>query len=110
MYMFLQSLSWVQGELMCCPALLWSAAVLSAAVRSPRLKLILDCGVLPVYVLSCLVPQATLLYWLGNSIFFTTMQAALNNTKVARAVGLPNMLLPTPRGAQEERGAFRVWG
>jgi hypothetical protein len=70
------------------------------------MKLLLDCGSLPYFCLACIVPQATLLYWAGNSVFFYGMQSALAVPKVARTLGLPNMLLPTPRGPREERGVL----
>ncbi|WIA12025.1 hypothetical protein OEZ85_012105 [Tetradesmus obliquus] len=75
----------------------------SPAVRSAGMKLLLDCGSLPYFCMACLVPQATLLYWAGNSVFFYGMQSALAVPNVARRLGLPNMLLPTPRGPREER-------
>jgi hypothetical protein len=70
------------------------------------MKLLLDCGSLPYICLAFIQPQATLLYWAGNSVFFYGMQSALSVPKVARKLGLPSMLLPTPRGPREERGAL----
>jgi hypothetical protein len=74
------------------------------------MKLLLDAGSLPYFCLAIVQPQATLLYWAGNSIFFYGMQSALSVPKVARTLGLPNMLLPMPRGPREERGALRFGG
>eukprot|EP00879_Flechtneria_rotunda_P009668 GHRR01010116.1.p1 GENE.GHRR01010116.1~~GHRR01010116.1.p1 ORF type:complete len:364 (+),score=124.25 GHRR01010116.1:183-1274(+) len=75
------------------------------ASRSPGMKLLLDAGSLPYFVGSSLVPQATLLYWAGNTVFFYCLQAVLQSTMVAKAVGLPALLLPTPQGLKEGRGA-----
>jgi hypothetical protein len=74
------------------------------------MKLLLDMGSLPYFCLAIIQPQATLLYWAGNSIFFYGMQSALSVPKVARTLGLPNMLLPMPRGPREERGAQGCYG
>jgi hypothetical protein len=89
----------------CRSQLLLTAA---AAVRSNGMKLLLDCGSVPYFCFACIVPQATLLYWAGNSVFFYGMQSALSVPSVARKLGLPNMLLPMPRGPREERGGLRA--
>lgn len=83
---------------------------MAAAVHSPGLKLLLDSGCVPYFCLASLQPQATLLYWASSSMFFYGMQSALSVPRVARGLGLPSMLLPTPRGPREERGGLRCSG
>jgi hypothetical protein len=73
------------------------------------MKLLLDAGSLPYFMLAIVQPQATLLYWAGNSVFFYGMQSALSVPKLARKLGLPSMLLPMPRGPLEERGELLIW-
>eukprot|EP00878_Enallax_costatus_P020662 GHUV01021851.1.p1 GENE.GHUV01021851.1~~GHUV01021851.1.p1 ORF type:complete len:428 (+),score=137.64 GHUV01021851.1:1255-2538(+) len=74
-----------------------------SAVQNPRLELLLQSGTVPVFVISTAVPQAMLLYWLGNSVFFFGMQEALKQPKLARALAIPPAMLPPPRGAKEEK-------
>lgn len=78
--------------------------LLSAAANHPRLELLLQLGMLPVFILSTMVPQATLLYWVGNSVFFLALQETLKQPKIARALGVPTAMLPVPRGPKEEKG------
>jgi hypothetical protein len=71
-------------------------------------RLLLEAGVLPVFVFSSFVPQATLLYWASNSAFFLGLQHALGQSRIARAAGLPAVMLPQPRGKREAEGAARA--
>lgn len=61
-----------------------------------------------MFVLSTVMPQATLLYWLGNSVFFSGVQEVLKKPRWARRMGIPTAMLPPPRTSQEEKGMD--WG
>eukprot|EP00775_Hariotina_reticulata_P012990 gene12990-13119_t len=72
------------------------------AKRSERWRLFLDAGSLPYFMLSCVVPQATLLYWGANGTFYYGLNW-LQQSKYAKHLGLPSAMLPLPTSRKEEK-------
>jgi hypothetical protein len=54
-------------------------------------------------MLSCLAPQATLLYWGANGAFYYGLNW-LQQSQYAKYLGLPSAMLPLPTSRKEEKG------
>ena len=89
------------------------------AAQSVAARALLELGALPVFGAACLVPQATLLYWLPSSVFHLLVQRGLDSRPaLAARLGVPLLALrPSGPGALDEarrvaaaRGAALVEG
>jgi hypothetical protein len=79
--------------------------LLPAAQRNAKVSAALDLPILPyAWVMTTGVPQATLIYWLSNSMFFLGLQKALAQPGIAKALRLPAVMLPPARHDSEARG------
>jgi hypothetical protein len=75
------------------------------AQRNAKVSVALDLPILPyAWIMTTGAPQATLIYWLSNSIFFMGLQKALAQPGIAKALRLPAVMLPPPRHDSEARG------
>lgn len=79
--------------------------MLAAYRGSLAVRVLLLSAALPYFLASCVVPQATLLYWLANNGFYLAMQTALTNPKLAKAVGMP-LLLVRPTSQDDIKGNY----
>lgn len=77
----------------------------SPTANRPRGRAILELCTFPLFLVSLVVPHATVLYWLTNGVFGLGLQAALSRPAVAQRLGLP-LIAVHARGDADIAGAF----
>lgn len=82
----------------------------ASAGRNPLLRTGLELLSLPFFVAACDMPQAVGLYWLANSSAHYMLQRVSSRPAVAKALGLPLLLVQptTKKEAEGEAGGDRA--